>query len=149
MRPMARRDPFEPPTAKKKKPLPFPFVLDELERVAPETRPMFGCTAVYVGDRIVLILRDRGDDDDGVWVAFAPEHRAAVRAELPNLQPIGVFAGKVAGWLKLSATDPAFEESVLHACELIRARDPRFGKVPGAKTKATAKARRSTTRVVD
>ena len=44
-------------------------MLDELAGVEPWTRPMFGCTAVYVEEKIVFILRDKKDRDDGVWIA--------------------------------------------------------------------------------
>jgi hypothetical protein len=58
-----------------RKRVPFDFVLDELDGLAPVTRPMFGCTAVYVGERIVMVLRERPGEahDDGVvtprWTA--------------------------------------------------------------------------------
>ncbi len=40
-------------------PVPHEFVLDALGALDPLTRPMFGCLAVYVGERIVMVLRDR------------------------------------------------------------------------------------------
>lgn len=126
---------------KKAKAVPFAFVLDELERLAPYTRPMFGCTAVYVGERIALILRDRGprDADNGVWIAFAPEHSASVTSELPALTRISIFGDKVAGWMKLSESSPSFEDDVMHVCERLLAKDPRFGKVPKPKRVAPPK----------
>ena len=59
---------------KPRKALPHPFVLDAIAALSPTTRPMFGCLAVYVEDRIVLVLRDKrdkrdGSADDGVWLA--------------------------------------------------------------------------------
>ena len=47
--------------AKPRKVIPHAFVLEALAPLAPETRLMFGCLAVYVGDQIVLALRDKGD----------------------------------------------------------------------------------------
>nr|MBK7063814.1 hypothetical protein [Deltaproteobacteria bacterium] len=74
------------------KKVPFAFVLDELEVLAPTTRPMFGCTAIYVGPRIVLVLRDgRGTADDGVWIATTAEHHDSLRKELPSIRSITVF----------------------------------------------------------
>jgi len=37
---------------------------------------MFGCLAVYVKEKIVLILRDRRDEtaDNGVWLATTEDH---------------------------------------------------------------------------
>jgi hypothetical protein len=38
------------------KAVPHEFVLDAIAPLSPETRSMFGCLAVYVQDKIVLIL---------------------------------------------------------------------------------------------
>jgi hypothetical protein len=45
------------------------FVLDAIAALSPETRSMFGCLAIYVQDKIVLVLRDKRDHtaDNGVW----------------------------------------------------------------------------------
>jgi hypothetical protein len=111
-------------------------VLAELDELGPVTRPMFGCHAVYIDDKIVFILRDKGDprDDDGVWVATTREHHVALRRDLPSLRSITVLAGGgVTGWQILPAEADDFEESVLHACELVKRRDVRIGKVPGGR----------------
>ena len=44
---------------KQRKPIPHAFVLDAISTLSPYTRPMFGCLAIYVKDKIVLILRDK------------------------------------------------------------------------------------------
>jgi len=131
----ARRDPFEQAPTRARKSVPFPFVLDELASLDPFTRPMFGCLAVYVGERIVLILRDKGpaDADSGVWVGFAPEHEEAVGTLLPRLEPIEIFEGKVSGWKKLSSRSPLFEDDVMRVCAMIQENDRRIGKIPGAR----------------
>jgi hypothetical protein len=46
---------------KQRKPVPHEFVLDALAPLSPRTRSMFGCLAIYVEDKIVLILRDKRD----------------------------------------------------------------------------------------
>lgn len=124
-----------------RKPVPHAFVLDELASLDPVTRPMFGCTAVYVEDKIVLILRDKPapSSDNGVWLATTEEHHASLRAEFPNMQSISVLGAGVTGWQMLPADAPDFEEAALRACELVRARDPRIGKVPGARAKVAKK----------
>jgi len=38
---------------------------------------------------------------------------------------------------------PDFEEAALHACELIVARDPRIGKVPGARRASISRVRKA------
>jgi hypothetical protein len=118
-----------------KKRVPFAFVLDELAEMAPETKPMFGCLAVYAGDRIVLILRDRPahPHDNGVWLATTVEHHASLAHELPSLRSISVLGDGVTGWQLLPADAPDFEESVRHACALVLRGDPRIGKVPASR----------------
>lgn len=138
-RPGPERDPFAPKARAK---VPFAFVLDELEPLGPTTRPMFGCLAVYIGAKIVLVLRDRrvGPEDDGVWVATVPE-AGSLAEELPSLRPIALFGDKAAGWQVLPRDSETFEADVLTACALVRAGDPRIGKVPKARKRApTAKS---------
>ncbi len=116
--------------------VPFEFLLEELEPLAPWTRPMFGCHAVYVEERIVFILRDKKDPrcDDGVWVATTREHHASLRREFPSLRRVQVLAGGAeTGWQVLPAEADDFEDSVLRACALVRAGDPRIGKIPASR----------------
>ncbi len=123
------------------KKVPFAFVLDELEVLGPTTRPMFGCTAIYVGPRIVLVLRDgRGTADDGVWIATTAEHHDSLRKELPSIRSITVFGTGESGWQVIPAAAESFEEEVLWACELVRRGDPRVGKLPKPKKRKSASA---------
>jgi hypothetical protein len=117
---------------KKRKAVPYEFVLDAVAQLPVETRSMFGCLAVYVADKIVLILRERekGKTDNGVWLATTEEHHKSLRCEFPNMRSIQLFGKEVTGWQVLPADAPDFEQAALHACELIVARDPRIGKVP-------------------
>jgi hypothetical protein len=114
--------------------VPHEFVLEALFALSPTTRPMFGCLAVYVGPKIVLVLRDRptAASDNGVWLATTKEHHESLRREFPNMRSIGVLGKDVTGWQILPAESPDFEEAALRACDLIAARDPRIGKTPGA-----------------
>jgi len=135
--PKPRRKPGFPasgdlPAFQRRKPVPHEFVLDALTSLSPRTRPMFGCLAVYVGEKIVLILRDKGKppDDDGVWLATTAEHHESLRREFPNMRSIRVFGLPATHWQVLPVDAPDFEESTLRACELIAARDPRIGKIP-------------------
>jgi hypothetical protein len=124
-----------PLAVKPRKVVPHEFVLDALIGLSPKTRSMFGCLAVYVEDKIVLILRDKRDGtaDNGVWLATTEEHHESLRRTFPNMRSIQVFGKKVTGWQVLPADAPDFEEAALRACELIVARDSRIGKVPGAR----------------
>jgi hypothetical protein len=142
------RAPFDPltPALRQRKPIPFDFVIERLARLEPHTRPMFGCTAVYVEDRIVLVLRERGDADDGVWVVYAPASEAEVLALLPRLRNIDVFREKVRGWKKLAATSDDFEDDVERVCVLLLARDARFGKIPASRRVAGGKKKATKTK---
>jgi hypothetical protein len=121
--------------AKQRKAVPHEFVLDAIASLSPRTHPMFGCLAVYVEDKIVLILRDKREEtaDNGVWLATTEEYHESLRREFPNMRSIQVFGKEVTGWQVLPADAPDFEEAALRACELIVAKDPRIGKVPGAR----------------
>jgi hypothetical protein len=112
--------------AKKRKAVPHQFVLDAIATLSPTTRPMFGCLAVYVADKIVLILRDKRDAtaDNGVWLATTAEHHDSLRREFPNIRSIQVLGKGVTGWQVLPVDAADFEEAALWACELILARDP-------------------------
>lgn len=118
-----------------RKVVPHEFVLDAIAALSPRTRPMFGCIAVYVEDKIVLILRDKRDStaDNGVWLATTVEHHESLRHDFPHMRSIQVLGKKVTGWQVLPADARDFEEAALRACDFIVARDPRIGKVPGSR----------------
>lgn len=119
-----------------KKPIPFDFVLEQLERLSPITKPFFGCTAVYVGEKIVLILRNKSvePESNGVWLATTYEQHQSLRRDFPSMRSIGVLGDGITGWQLLHVNDADFEESVMRACELILRDDPRIGKIPKRKT---------------
>jgi hypothetical protein len=129
----------------RRKTVPHQFVLDAVAALAPETRPMFGCLAVYVQDKIMLILRDKRDPaaDNGVWLATTEEHHRSLLREFPNMRSIQVFGKPVTGWQVLPADAPDFEEAALHACELVLAKDPRIGKIPGARRASKSRTTRT------
>jgi hypothetical protein len=130
---------------KPRKPVPHEFVLDAIAPLSPTTRPMFGCLAIYVKDKIVLILRDKRDQtaDNGVWLATTEEHHQSLRQEFPNMRSIKVLKKKVTGWQVLPADAKDFEEAAQRACELVLAGDPRIGKVPGARRSSRSGAKKA------
>lgn len=130
--------------SKQRKAVPHEFVLDAIAALSPRSRSMLGCLAVYVDDKIVLILRDKRDQttDNGVWLATTAEHHESLRREFPNMRSIRVLGKKVTGWQCLPADAPDFEEAALRACDLIVARDPRVGKVPGMRRASGCKAKK-------
>jgi hypothetical protein len=130
---------------KQRKAVPHEFVLDAIAPLSPETRSMFGCLAVYVQDKIVLILRDKRDGtaDNGVWLATTEEHHQSLRREFPNMRSIQVLGKKVTGWQVLPADTKDFEEAAMRPCELVLAGDPRIGKVPGARRTSRSGAKQA------
>lgn len=118
-----------------RKPVPHEFVLDTLAAVSPWTRPMFGCTAIYVGEKIVLILRQKTsyERDNGVWLATSHEHHASLRQDFPSMRSIGLLGEPISNWQVLPVDAPDFEESAIRACELVVQGDPRIGRIPGKK----------------
>ena len=135
---MPRRDPLEAAAEKaagKKKLPPFPFILDEIADLGPRVNPMFASHGVYIGDKIVFILRDKSpaDSDRGMWVVSEKDQTASLVKAFPTLGPIDVLGEKIGNWKKLSANAPDFEENALAICELVRRRDPRVGKIPESK----------------
>jgi hypothetical protein len=143
-----RNPPFVPLNdslpVKQRKPIPHAFVLDAIASLSPYTRPMFGCLAVYVQDKIVLILRDKptNKSDNGVWLATTKEHHDSLRREFPNMRSIQVLGKPVTGWQVLPADATDFEAAALRACDLVLAADARIGKVPGARRTSASKAKK-------
>jgi hypothetical protein len=123
-------------TVRQRKAIPHEFVLDALAPVSPRTRSMFGCLAIYVDERIVLILRNKdkaGERDNGVWLATTHEHHESLRRDFPSMRSIKVLGQNVTGWQVLPSDAEDFEEAALRACDFVLAGDPRIGKVPGAR----------------
>ena len=143
-----RNPPFVPLNdslpVKQRKPVPHAFVLDAIASLSPYTRPMFGCLAVYVQDKIVLILRDKptNKSDNGVWLATTKEHHDSLRREFPNMRSIQVLGKPVTGWQVLPADATDFEAAALRACDLVLAGDARIGKVPGARRTSASKSKK-------
>jgi hypothetical protein len=129
--------------------VPHEFVLDALEPIGPVTKPMFGCLAVYVKEKVVLILRNHRDlpADNGVWLATAVEHHDSLRREFPHMRSIQIFRTPLTSWQVLPADASDFEESALRACELVLARDSRIGRVP-ARRSISRKTRKAKTPAV-
>ncbi len=135
----------QPFAGQPKKPKPHAFVLDAVGGVITRTKPMFGSLALYVNERIVLILRDKRDGsvNDGVWLATTAEHHASLKREFPNMRPVVLPVGELGDWQVLASDTPDFEEAALRACELVLAGDPRIGKVPKSNRRKPTKSKRA------
>ncbi len=121
--------------------IPFEFVLEELDRIHPRVKPMFGCYAIYASEKLVLILRQRNDftDDNGVWLAALHEHHASLKKEFPCMRSVRLLGSSETVWQNIPADEDDFEELVLKACHLILKGDIRIGKIPKQKKKAGKK----------
>jgi hypothetical protein len=119
------------------KKIPFDFVLEELDRLHPVVKPMFGCHAIYLGEKMVLILRQRDDypEDNGVWIASPLEHHASLKKDFPCMRSVSLLGKAETVWQNISPDEDDFEELVLKACAFIRKGDVRIGKIPKAKKK--------------
>ncbi len=122
------------PARLKAKP-PHSFVVDALAPLKPEVRRMFSGFAVYVGDLLVLMLRDhvKSPRDNGVWLVLSegtdPADRT-IRREFPSLRRIELLGDKIGHWLLIPSDGENFETEALHACDLLLRRDARLGRVP-------------------
>lgn len=120
---------------KVQKTVPFNFVIENLYALDPIIKSMFGAYAIYVGNKIVLILRDKKDEDSGVWIATTPEHHASLKKDFPSMRSIKVFGPGESGWQVLPMEDDDFESSVNQVCDFIIKGDKRIGKIPKPKKK--------------
>lgn len=134
------------PSAKKRKSAPYPFLTEALAPVAPEIRPMFSGYAVYIGDKIVCMLRDslKGPVDNGLWLVLSESTDPAdtsLRKDFPSIRRIVLLGGKINHWLLIPADGPDFETESLHACNLISRRDPRIGRIPQSRQSKPVRSR--------
>ena len=134
------------PAKSRRKAAPYPFVLEALMPLDPEVRPMFSGFAVYIGEQIVLMLRDslKNPKDNGVWLVFSESADLADKSiprDFPSIRKIELLGGKIAHWRLIPADSPTFESEALHACDLLLKRDSRFGRVPQSRKTKPVKRR--------
>ena len=135
------------PTKPKRRSAPYPFILEALTPLDPEVRPMFSGFAVYLGDKIVLMLRDsaKQPEDNGVWLVFSETANLAdpgIRRDFPSLRLIALLGGKIPHWRLIPSDSPTFESEALHACEFLLKHDARFGRVPQSRQTRPSRTRR-------
>jgi hypothetical protein len=124
-----------------KKNIPFDFVFDYLLPVEVAVKPMFGLFAVYVGEKIVLMLRQRTKypEINGVWIATNKEHHRSLKKDLPSLRSISNYSDETieTEWQLLPVDSDDFENEVIKVCEFIRHNDPRIGRIPKSRISKT------------
>ncbi|MBI4547701.1 MAG: hypothetical protein HY707_06970 [Ignavibacteriae bacterium] len=121
----------------KKKPIPFSFVFDYLHPKEPVVKPMFGCYALYLDGKIVLILRKKKDHraDNGIWIATDRAYHESLRKEFPSMRSIKLLGRGPTNWQVIPESAEDFEASVIRACGLVVKGDPRIGRIPRSKSK--------------
>ena len=112
---------------------PYQFVLDELLPVRPVVKRAFGLTYVYLGERLLLALRqsERQPRFNGVWLYTEAEHVESLRGEFPQLPRRCFWKSKKSGsgWVIIASELEDFEECAFQACELILRGDRRVGRL--------------------
>src|SRR5262245_56391371 len=128
------------------KKVPFEFVLESLLPVSPKVRPMFGAFAVYIGEKIVLVLRNKDvhQEANGVWIATKKEYHSSLRKNFPSMRSIYLLSdGKAeTEWQMLPLDADDFESSAIKACELILRGDERIGRIPKPRKKKKVVSRK-------
>lgn len=96
----------------------------------PIVKQMFGFTYVFVGDRLILLLRNRKNQSqfNGVWLATDEEHFESLQKEFP-VSPAWLISFAKKQWLFIPINAEEFEEYSLKACELILRGDARVDRL--------------------
>jgi hypothetical protein len=114
--------------------IPFDFVFDYLLPIEVTVKPMFGMYAIYVDEKIVLMLRQKANNPEtnGVWIATTEEHHKSLKKDVPSLCSISsyVIGIKETEWQLLPEDADDFENLVIKACEFIKQCDHRIGRLP-------------------
>lgn len=114
-----------------RRPIPFPFVIDELESLRPTVRKVFGFTHVYLADKLLFSLRDNTTQpgSNGMWLYTTTEHADGLAREFSDLPRRQIWRSGKKAWIILASRLPEFEEHAFKACELILRGDQRIGRL--------------------
>jgi hypothetical protein len=110
---------------------PFDFVLDYLPSGI-IIKKMFGMHYIYLGKRIMLILRQRPNEPElnGVWIATSKKHHDSLKEHIPELGAFFINNDERQGnWLFLKDDAEDFEGAAITVCGLISHGDQRIGNV--------------------
>jgi hypothetical protein len=118
-------------TASQRRPIPFPFIIDELESLRPTIRNVFGFTHVYLEDKLLFSLRDAPTrpGSNGMWIYTTIEHADTLAREFSDLPRRQIWRSGKKAWIVLASRLENFEEHAFKACELILRGDQRIGRL--------------------
>ena len=106
---------------------PLEWLLEPLEEQGTYLRrKMFGCEAVYLNGKLMLVLAVGEEPWNGLLIATSREHHQALQKQWPRLTSHSVL-GK---WLYISQDDPAFESNGSAIVQCILKFDERIGVEP-------------------
>lgn len=112
---------------------PLQWIADQLEEHPTfAQKKMFGCEAIYLHGRQVLLLAASDEPWNGMLVCTSREHHEPLIADFPHLQSHSVL-GK---WLYISQSHSAFEETALDVGAQALKGDRRLGIEPGTRKKS-------------
>jgi hypothetical protein len=116
------------------KTIPFDFILDFLIPLDVTVKQVFGLWAIYVNEKIMLILRQRMDypDTNGIWIATNQEHHKSLKVDLPSIHSISNYSHgiKESEWQVIPVDSDDFESSARKVCDFIKHNDHRIGRIP-------------------
>jgi hypothetical protein len=113
------------------KPAPFDFVFDYLP-ASIIVKKMFGMHYIYLGKKIMVILRKRDNQPElnGIWVATSKDRHQNLKNNIPELGAFFIAADERQGdWLLLHEHAEDFEGAAIKVCEMISHGDPAIGKL--------------------
>ncbi|MDB5154737.1 MAG: hypothetical protein JWR54_3488 [Mucilaginibacter sp.] len=113
------------------KPVPYEFVFDYLPANI-IVKKMFGMHYIYLGKRIMFILRkqDAQSELNGIWIATSKEHHPSLKKDIRELGSFFIDKEERHGnWLFLPDDTEDFEQPAIKVCEMISHGDPRIGKL--------------------
>ena len=114
------------------KKIPFEFVLEYLLPLEVKIKPMFGCHAIYVKEKIVMALRKSKEhaEANGIWIPTSKKHHGSLKKIFPSMKSIGLLSNGKAetNWQMIAETADDFESSAVKLCEMILKGDERIGK---------------------
>ena len=123
------------------------FVLETIEESVSsnriEVKPMFGSHSIYIDGKIMCTLRHRPKSprDNGIWIVMSSDLFDEVKKELPSLRSIDIFkdlGGEgFKAWANIPEEGDDFESEALQLCQMVIEGDPRIGKFPQSKLRAT------------